>query len=135
MRIAQLCSVAHPVGADTSYGIYNQVGNLCDSFVRAGHEVTLFTAGDAKTKAKKQSIVKTNVEDRAPISETEVMWENLETASLCFRNAENFDVIHTHFSLLGCHFSSLVETPTFHSIHSPIAESLKPHLLRYRKEN
>jgi glycosyltransferase involved in cell wall biosynthesis len=133
MRIAQLCSVAHAVSPKAPHGIYNLVGNLCDSFVDHGYDVTLFSAGDATTKAKKACVSPQNAEALS-LSEAQILRGNLETASLCFSQAEKFDIIHSHFSLLGCHFSPLSKTPTFHSIHSPITDELKPHLLHYKKE-
>lgn len=133
MRIAQLCSVAHQVSAHAQRGIYNITGNICDSLIKKGHEVTLFAAGDAETLAQTISTAPSSANERK-LSETEILRENLETASLCFRSANKFDIIHSHFSLLGCHFSPLVETPTLHSLHSPILPDLKLHLEKYRKE-
>lgn len=133
MRIAQLCSVAHRVGPDAPHGIYNLVGNLSNALVKHGHDLTLFATGNADTRAKKMFVAPTHASARN-LPDFELIRENLETISLCFRNAANFDVIHTHFSLLGCHFSPLVSTPTFHSVHSPIVDNLRPHLLRYKKE-
>ncbi len=133
MKIAQLCSVGHRVSREAPYGIYGSVGNLTDALVAHGHDVTLFAAGDAQTAAPVVSTAPVNAKDRN-LSEAEIMRENLETASLCYRNSSKFDVIHSHFTLLGCHFSSVVDTPTVHSIHSPITEDLLPHVSKYRKE-
>lgn len=133
MRIAQLCSTLHQVSTESSRGIYGLVGNLCDAFTGRGHDVTLFASGDARVRGKVCSRVATSGGSRA-ILEAEILRENLETASLCFSQAEQFDVIQSHFSLIGCHFSPLVKTPTFHTIHSPITAELTPHLMRYRKE-
>lgn len=133
MRIAQLCSVAHKIGPHSPHGIYNLVGNLCNSLIGNKNEVTLFSAGDAETNAKKVSAIHANAFG-LHLSEKEINRYNLETASLCFRNAKKFDIIHTHFSLLGCHFSTIIKTPTLHSIHSPITPELYPHLLKYKKE-
>lgn len=133
MRIAQLYSVLHAVNPKAHQGIYNLMGNLCDALVQNQHDVTLFAAGDSKTKAKLKSVSMISAKLRS-LPEKDILRENLELASLCFREAAQFDVIHSHFSLTACHFSPLVKTPTFHSVHSPITDELKPHLLRYRKE-
>ncbi len=133
MRIAQLCSVARKVSPESPHGIYNLTANLCNGLTSKKHEVTLFAAGDANVRSKLQSRVETNGADRG-ISEQEISRENFATAALCFGQREKFDVIHTHFSLMGCHFSSIVDTPTLHSIHTPISKDLEPHLLRYKKE-
>lgn len=133
MKIAELCSVLRKVDPRSSHGIYNHVANLCGSLSSKGHAVSLFAAGDAEVKNKVYSRAAIHGLARG-LTEDEIMRENLETASYCFGNAEKFDIIHSHFSLIGCHFSPLVKTPTFHSIHSPISAALKPHLLQYKKE-
>lgn len=133
MKIAQLCSVAHRVAADAQFGIYGVVGNISNSLVDRNHDVTLFAAGDALTKATINSVVATNAQDRKA-SEREIMRENLETISLCYEHAPEHDVIHSHFALNSCYFSRLVSTPTVHSLHSPVTDDLRPHLLHYRKE-
>ncbi len=133
MKIAQLCSVAHSVSQSTSHGIYNSVGTLCDALVARKHQVSLYAAGDAQTKARLCSVVETNATARE-INKADMLREDLETASLCYQNAAAHDMIHSHFSLLGCHFSAIVDTPTVHSIHSPVSPDLLQHLLRYKKE-
>lgn len=133
MRIAQLCAVNLRVSHAAPHGIYGSVGSLADALVAREHDVTLYAAGDADTKARVISVVPTNAKSRGA-SENEVVRENLETASLCYRDAFRHDIIHSHFTLLGCHFAPIVQTPTVHSIHSPITDDLIPHVLRYRKE-
>jgi len=132
MKIAQLCSVYRSVSPHSPYGIHNFVGNLSDELARK-HEVTVFGSEDSETEAKVHGIAKTNAASRN-LLEAEIMRENLETASLCYRQAEDFDIIHDHFTLIGCHFASIVKTPTLHSVHVPVSKILYPHLLRYKKE-
>jgi glycosyltransferase involved in cell wall biosynthesis len=133
MKIAQLCSVGRLVSHEAPHGIYGSVGNLSDALVDHGHEVALYASGDALTRAKVIAATAVNAKTRG-VSETEIMRENLETASLCYRQADKYDIIHSHFSLLGCHFSQIVSTPTVHSIHSPVTPDLWEHLLKYKKE-
>ncbi len=132
MKIAQLCSVGRLVSHEAPHGIYGSVGNLSDALVDHGHEVALYASGDALTRAKVIAATAVNAKTRG-VSETEIMRENLETASLCYRQADKYDIIHSHFSLLGCHFSQIVSTPTVHSIHSPVTPDLWEHLLKYKK--
>lgn len=133
MKIAQVCSVYRRVSRTAPYGIPGSVGTLTDALVSKGHEVTLHASGDSETSARLASIIPTEAKIRNT-SETEITRENLETASLCYSHADAFDIIHSHFSLLGCHFAPIVRTPTVHSIHSPITDEQLPHILRYRKE-
>ncbi len=133
MKIAQLCSIGHLVSHGAPHGIYGSVGNLSDALIDHGHEVTLYASGDAVTRARVVAATPVNAKVRG-ISEGEIMRENLETASLCYSQAAKHDIIHSHFSLLGCHFAPTVSTPTVHSIHSPVTQDLWPHLLKYKKE-
>ncbi len=133
MKIAQLCSVGHRVSHEAPHGIYGSVGNLTDALVAHGHDVTLYASGDAQTSARLVFAAPASAKARG-LAEAEIMRENLETASLCFRDAAKHDIIHSHFTLLGCHFAPVVKTPTVHSIHSPVTLDLWPHLLTYRKE-
>ncbi|MCR4312147.1 MAG: glycosyltransferase family 4 protein [Candidatus Uhrbacteria bacterium] len=132
MKIAQLCSVYRSVNSHSPFGVHHFIGNLADSLAQQ-HDVTVFAAGDSVTRAKLQSVTETNAAFRNA-SDTEIMRENLETASLCYRQAKKFDIIHDHFMLVGCHFSPLVSTPTVHSIHMPVTAELRKHLLQYKKE-
>lgn len=133
MKIAQLCSVYRPVSDESPYGVHNLVGNLCASLVGKGHDVNLFASGDSKTAAKINAISSINAADRH-LTDQEITRENLATASLCYSQAERFDIIHDHFSLLGCFFSQIVKTPTLHSVHIPLNKEVLTHVLRYRKE-
>lgn len=133
MNIAQLCSIAHRVAPNAQQGIYGVVGNLSNGLVDAGHDVTLYSAGDAITKATIRSMIPQHAHVRK-ISEKEILRENLETISLCYEHAANHDIIHSHFSMMSCYFSQLVKTPTVHSLHSPIPPDLLPHLNKYPKE-
>lgn len=133
MKIAQLCSVYRRVSEESPYGVHNLVGNLCNALTKRDHEITLFAAGDAKTRVKVCSVVSINAAERGA-SESEILRENLATTSLCFSQAAKFDIIHDHFSLIGCFFAPLVGTTTLHSVHIPVSKEVLPHLLKYKKE-
>lgn len=133
MKIAQLCSVYRPTNEESPHGVHNLVGNLCNALVRREHQVDLFGSGDSQTLARLQSITSINAAERR-LNDAEIMRENLATASLCYSQAERFDIIHDHFSLLGCYFSQIVKTPTLHSVHIPLNKDALAHVLRYKKE-
>lgn len=133
MKIAQLCSIAHRVSPNAQQGIYGVVGNLSDGLVDVGHDVTIYSAGDAISKAAVRSIVPTHAHIRN-LSEKEILRENLETISLCYERAAEHDIIHSHFSMMSCYFSNLVKTPSVHSLHSPVPPDLLAHLYKYPKE-
>ena len=55
--------------------------------------------------------------------------------SQCYSQAAEFDIIHSHFSLLSAFYSRLTETPTVQSIHSPFKDDLRPFFLRFKDNN
>jgi glycosyltransferase involved in cell wall biosynthesis len=91
----------------------------------------LFASGDSETKANLVSVT-----DK-PTSTLECS-ENLKKyylhllISKCYNYSSKLDIIHSHFNLLSSFYSSLVQTPTIQSIHSPIKEEIKPLLLKFR---
>ncbi len=132
MRIAQICNTFHSVSPGVPHGIYNTVGNLANGLADRGHEVTVFGVAGPGLRVPSVSVVPKTGKERG-LSELEIVRENLELLSLCYRRAKDFDIIHSHFSLLGCHFAATSPAVTVHSVHSPVG-ALKTHLLRYAKE-
>lgn len=131
MRIAQLVSNLHPTAAESTKGIYTHVGFLADYFVELGHETHLFASGNSKTKAILHSITEGSL-DQMGIPEDIQKHYMLGIASACYKEAANFDIIHSHFSLLSAFFSNLVTTPTLTSMHTPIRDGIRPLLKRYK---
>jgi glycosyltransferase involved in cell wall biosynthesis len=133
MKIAQLVSPLHSVSADANNAIYSHAGTICDGLVAKGHEVTLYASGDSSTKANLVSVYPKATSQSPEISERKrSLYFNL-LAAKCYENANNLDIIHSHFTLTGSFFANLVETPTAVSIHSPIDEDVRPFLNEYRK--
>ncbi len=132
MRIAQLVSNLHSTAAESTKGIYTHVGFLADQFVRLGHEAHLFAAGNSKTQANLHAITEGSL-DQMDIPEDIQKHYMLGIASACYKEAANFDIIHSHFSLLSAFFSRLVSTPTLTSMHIPIREGIKPLLSQYKE--
>lgn len=133
MRIAQLVSCLHSVSSTANNAIYSHVGALCDGLVGKGHEISLFAAGDSETKAQLTSVYPKSLNNSPEISERQrSLYFNL-LISKCYENASNFDLIHTHFTLLSSFFRRLVVPPTVISIHSPIDEEIKPFLMEHKR--
>lgn len=133
MRIAQICSAMHQLSPRSPQGIYHVTANLANGLVDRGHDVTVFASKDADVRAKIVSISSTCAKTRG-LPERDILRENMELLSSCYRRAGEFDLIHSHFSLLGCHFSATSPVITVHSLHSPITDDLRPHLMRYKGE-
>lgn len=113
------------------------VATLTEHLVAAGHEVTLFAASDSTTTAKLESITKSlglqpHVENT--IAESFVP---LRHVANCFRQAEKFDIIHSHAQYLGLPFAACVRTPTLHTFHIALSDATPEQhdmLLQFQKE-
>ncbi len=133
MKIAQLVSNAHSASSTANFAIYSHVAWLCDGLTKAGHEVTLFGAGDSDVKSELFSVFPTALDSEEKMSERQRQLYTRLLISKCFEQASNFDIIHSHFTLLSSFDSRLVNTPTIHSIHSPIDQEIKPFLLEFKR--
>jgi glycosyltransferase involved in cell wall biosynthesis len=133
MKIAQLVSPLHSVAKKANHAIYSHVGTLCDELVSRGHEISLFASGDSETKAELTSV------HPIALAKDQKLPERLRNhyfsllVSRCYEKAKNFDLIHSHFNLMGSFPSNLVDIPVAVSIHSPITEEIKPFMAQFKK--
>lgn len=131
MRIAQLVSNLHPVNARSNHAIYSHTGILADAFVEKSQDVTLFASSDSETKAKLHGVPPEEIV-QADLPEAIRRHYTHSLISQCYNKAAEFDIIHSHFTLLSSFYSNLVKTPTVCSIHSPITEDLKPIIEQFK---
>lgn len=131
MHIAQLVSPLYPVVVGSTKAIYAHVGVLADMMIGAGHEVDLYAASDSTTKAKLHSISDMPL-DRQTIPADIQRHYMSALISDCYKQADQFDLIHSHLTLLSSFYADLTKTPTLISIHSPIREEIRPFLHRYK---
>ena len=115
MKIAQIAPLWERVPPFRYGGIELIVSLLSDELVRRGHEVTLFASGDSLTTAKLKS-----VHDQAlrldPSIKEPGLYEQMMLHDV-YRQADHFDIIHSHVGCAGLPYSSLVKTPTVHTMH------------------
>ncbi|MFA5188874.1 MAG: glycosyltransferase family 4 protein [Patescibacteria group bacterium] len=133
MRIAQVASNFYAVSPNSNRGIYSHVAYLTDHLVDHGHQVSLYAAGNSVTKAKLEYINKYSVAKMAISDNLKRNYLNL-LLSKCYKNSDNFDIIHAHFTLLSSFYSYLAHVPTVQSIHSPIDSETKK-ILKFFKNN
>jgi len=118
LKIAQIAPLWVSVPPQKYGGIERIVHYLTEELVRRGHDVTLFASGDSKTKAKLVSVYPRGLlKDNIPW--TDPLW-NLENLSRAFREAGNFDIIHSHLDLWTLFFQELTKTPVIHTFHNPL---------------
>lgn len=123
MKIAQVAPIYVPIPPKKYGGAEWIVSHLCDGMINRGHEVTLFAAGDSKTKAKVISTVK-----KAPGMNKDIYLDlgytmrHIFNYFLAAENQKKFDLIHWHISkdIVPLMISNFIETPsviTFHNYH------------------
>ena len=102
MRIAQIAPLFESVPPKLYGGTERVVANLCDALSDLGHEVVLFAAGDARTKARlvtvrEQSLrLDPNPQRSDPAAHLNMLHQVRQVADV-------FDVLHFHTDLL--HFA------------------------------
>lgn len=132
MKIAQLVSNLHKVSPVANNAIYGHVGDLCDGFIDNGEDVTLFASGDSETKANLEFVCEKCLSSMSELTDKQKTYYMNLIVSKCYSQYKKFDIIHSHFTLFSSFFSSLVETPTLISMHSPITDEIKPFLLNFK---
>jgi glycosyltransferase involved in cell wall biosynthesis len=102
MKIAQIAPLYEAVPPKLYGGTERVIAHLCDALVELGHEVTLFAAADARTRARLVA-----VRDQAirldPASLKSDLAAHLTMLREVKRRAWQFDVLHFHVDLL--HFA------------------------------
>ena len=114
MRIAQIAPLQVAVPPKAYGGTERVVHNLTEALVRLGHDVTLFAAGDSRTSARLVPMV-----ERAINFDSTVDITALHVAELAevYRQADDFDIIHSHLEHLTLPFAAQVRTPTILTLH------------------
>ena len=132
MKISQLISNLNRVSPTANKAIYGHVGVLCNGFVDNGENVTLFASGDSETKAKLESVYPVALNSDSDLTERQKNHYISSLISKCYGQAKDFDIIHSHFTLLSSFFADLTDIPTLISIHSPIDDQIRPFLAEFK---
>lgn len=134
LRIAQISPLRFPVPDPKRGGNERIIHYLTEELQKRGHQVTLFAAGDSKTKAKLVSVIKKSL--GTVVFDANNHWWNLFNHSFAFEKANEFDIIHCHWDLMGAMFQRFVKTPvvsTSHYIYTP-QEAVHP-IFEYYKDD
>src|ERR1700733_1881595 len=95
MRVPVVAPVWFPVPPTGYGGIEWVVWLLADGLVDAGHDVTLFAAGDSHSRAKPDFVY-----DEAP--------------------GDEFDLINDHTGIMAAAIGGSLRTPVAHTVHGPL---------------
>lgn len=99
LRIAQIAPLAESVPPRLYGGTERVVAHLTDALVAAGHEVTLFASGDARTAARLAPMRERAIRlDPAPLKSD--VAAHLAMLHEVRSRADEFDVLHFHIDLL-----------------------------------
>jgi glycosyltransferase involved in cell wall biosynthesis len=97
-------------------GIEWVVSILADGLVDAGHDVTLFAAGDSQTKARLVTSY-----DEPPSMRIGLSLPDLHHALTCYAQADRFDLINDHSGPLAAALGGALDTPVCHTAHGMLA--------------
>lgn len=134
LRIAQVAPLWFAIPPKKYGGSERIISFLTEEFTRRGHKVTLFASGDSKTTAKLVPLVKKGVFSLG--EKWEAYWWNNLVHSAAFEKAEEFDIIHCHWGIMGAYFQRLVKTAVVHTMHNIPKEShLRWDVFKYYKDD
>jgi hypothetical protein len=120
-KIAILASNLYPIPPRATAAAELIVSEITEGLVQRGFHVTLYAAGDAKTRARLVSMTK-----RASINDPKIGMANHKAyefiqASNAFRDATRWGakVLLSHVPMVSAHFAAFATFPTVALLHSP----------------
>lgn len=122
MRIAQVAPMFESVPPTHYGGTERVVWCLAEELVRRGHDVTLFASGDSQTSARLYPTTPRALRKQMTRDEMVAIAPEMHRAMLgdVYRQAGEFDIIHSHVEQLTLPFIHMVQTPTLLTMHSPL---------------
>lgn len=124
MRIAQLAPPYLPVPPKGYGGTERIVHHLTEGLVAAGHDVTLFAAGDSVTKANLSSTFPKAI-GNSGFKKFDAL-EPLLQYSECYARADGFDIIHSHGQYLSLFGARNLACPVVFTWHGSFYEDEVP---------
>src|SRR5215213_11972802 len=115
MRVAILAPVWFPVPPTGYGGIEWVVWLLAEGLTDAGHDVTLFAAGESRTKAKLEYVFA-----EAPSELIGTTEPDLRRALHCLSRQDEFDLVNDHSGMVAASISGGLRTPVAHTVHGPM---------------
>jgi glycosyltransferase involved in cell wall biosynthesis len=112
LKIAQIASICFSVPPSSHGGTEITIDLLTRGLVARGHDVTLYASGDSRTTAALHSVVpRATQEDPDVTSYLEREYE-VRNAAEAYREAERFDVLHSHWPTPAAYFSDRTARPS-----------------------
>jgi len=114
MRIAQIAPLQVAVPPRNYGGTERVIANLVEALVQLGHDVTLFASGDSQTSAE---LVPGAPEAFNFDPAVDACAYHVAMLSDIYRQADRFDVLHSHLDYLTLPFTRWTTTPTVLTLH------------------
>jgi glycosyltransferase involved in cell wall biosynthesis len=114
MRIAQIAPLQVAVPPTDYGGTERVIYNLTEALVQLGHDVTLFATGDSHTSARLVPGLPKAIRFDPAVDASAA---HLAHLAEIYRQADQFDVIHSHLDYYTLPFTRMVETPTVITLH------------------
>lgn len=122
MRIAMIAPIWEPVPPSAYGGIELIVDLLTRYILEAGHEVTLFTTGDATCPTERLWTEPVALRSLGFDTWSSHMAEAIHL-SAAFQLFDRFDLYHNHAGPMGNAFAAACRAPTLTTLHGPILPS------------
>ncbi len=138
LKIAQLAPPFISVPPEKYGGTELIASYLCEGLVKRGHKVTLFAAGDSKTKAKLVSAYAKSLYNQK-VSWNDPYYPLFQIIS-CAEQLKDFDIVHNHFHYWGLALCFLTKTKaltTYHGDFNSVAKNTPKYKLleKFQKSN
>ena len=116
MKIAQIAPLYEAVPPRLYGGTERVVAHLCDALVEQGHDVTLFSSADARTRAKLVVVRDEAIRlDPAPLKSD--LAAHLSMLAEVRDRAGDFDVLHFHVDMIHFPFFEAIAARTLTTLH------------------
>jgi glycosyltransferase involved in cell wall biosynthesis len=114
MRIAQIAPLHVAVPPRNYGGTERVIANLVEALVQLGHDVTLFASGDSRTSAELIPCAPRAFKFDPAV---DVCAYHVAMLSDIYRQADRFDVLHSHLDYLTLPFTRWTTIPTVLTLH------------------
>jgi glycosyltransferase involved in cell wall biosynthesis len=129
MKVAQIPPLYEAVPPRFYGGTERVVAHLCDALVELGHDVTLFSTAEARTKAKLVKVRDQAIRlDAAPFKSD--LAAHFSMLDLVRRRADDFDVLHFHVDMTHFPFFEAIADRTLTTLHGRLDVKDLPEVYR-----
>ncbi|MCC2643612.1 MAG: putative Glycosyl transferase, group 1 [Nitrospira sp.] len=118
MKIAQIAPLWESVPPKLYGGTERIVSYLTEELVQQGHEVTLFASGDSQTTARLRAMTTQALRLSGRVN-GDVPFTLMQEVAFG-KEAEEFDIIHSHLDYLGFPMGRRAQTPVLTTLHGQL---------------